>query len=88
MTSKVYIDILKQLQPDLNGMTLCQDKDSAHNSKAVTAWAKEQGINLLILPGKSPDFSIMESMAHSIKRSFYSRRTASESAALAQFTKV
>ena len=69
-------------------MTLCQDKDSAYDSKTVMAWAEEQGIDILTLLGKSPDFSIIESMAHSVKRSFYARYTALETAILVRFTKV
>ncbi|TVY91436.1 hypothetical protein LAWI1_G002132 [Lachnellula willkommii] len=86
--TEVYLQILRQLLPDMDGITLCQDKDSAYNSAAVKAWAEEEGLNLLTLPGKSPDFSIMESLAHPIKRKFHSKRTVSEAAALAQFTKV
>ena len=55
MSTKVYIEvILPQLLPDLDGITLYQDKDSAHDSKAVAAWAKKNGLKLLISPGCSP----------------------------------
>jgi hypothetical protein len=60
MTTKVYLELLKQLKPDLDGIIFYQDKDSVYSSKAVAKWAKEEGIDLLTLPGKSPDFSIME----------------------------
>lgn len=91
MTSKVYInDILPRIAPELiaKGLTLCQDADSAYNSRATLAWAKKQGLSLLTLPGKSPDFSILESMANPIKHLFFSRRTRSEKARLARFTRV
>jgi hypothetical protein len=42
----------------------------------------------MTLPGKSPDFSIMESLAHTIKRKFHAKRTASDKTALAYFTKI
>ncbi|CZR68709.1 uncharacterized protein PAC_18608 [Phialocephala subalpina] len=88
MTSKVYIDILDQLRGDLQGITLWQDKDSAHDSKATTDWAKKHGIKLLTSPGNSPDLSIIESMAHPIKKKFHSRRCASQSVALERFREV
>jgi hypothetical protein len=37
MKTEVYLKILEELLPDLEGITLCQDKDSAHNSAAVEA---------------------------------------------------
>lgn len=77
MNTATYIKILEQLIPDMYGKTLCQDKDSAHNSTARTKWAKDHDFNLLTLPGKSPDFSIIECMAHPIKRMFHAKRTAS-----------
>jgi hypothetical protein len=66
MTTKIYIEvILPQILEDFQeqGLTLCQDADSAHNSKATIAWAKKHSLSLLTLPGVSPDFSILESMA-------------------------
>jgi hypothetical protein len=88
MNSEVYIQILEELLPDLQGITLCQDKDSAYNSQAVTGWAKKHGLDLLTLPGKLSDFSIIESIAQPVKKLFHAKRTASESAALARFTKI
>jgi transposase InsO family protein len=77
MKSDVYIQILSELLPDLQGIILYQDKDSAYNSKAITNWAKKNGLDLLILPGKSPDFSIIESIANPVKKLFHSRHIAS-----------
>ncbi len=39
----------------------------------------------MTLPGKSPDFSVLESMATSLKRKFYYRRVTTEEAALQRF---
>jgi Ni,Fe-hydrogenase maturation factor len=88
MTSEAYIQILKELGGDLNGITLWQDKDSAHDSKAVLDYAKERGLSIITSPGNSPDLSIMETMAHPIKKAFHSRRCASEKTALTRFRKV
>jgi hypothetical protein len=52
ITTKVYTKvILPQLMQELKdqGLTLCQDADSAHNSKATLAWAKENDLPLLTL---------------------------------------
>jgi hypothetical protein len=91
MTTKVYLrDVLPQLTDELKdqGLTLCQDADSAYDSKATLAWAKKHAFPLLTLPGVSPDFSILESMAHPLKKAFHSKRCASERAGLTRFTKI
>lgn len=91
MTSKVYTEvILPQLLEELTdqGLTLCQDADSAHNSRVTIAWAKKHNLSLLTLPGVSPDFSILESMAHPLKRAFHSKRCTTDKAALARFTQI
>ena len=88
ISSEIYINkIFPQLLPDLQGITLYQDKDSAHDSKAVTAWAKQNGLKLHTTPGKSPDFSIFKSMAQTLKRKFYHRCTTTENAARMRFNK-
>ena len=78
MTIEVYIQILKELGSDLNRITLWQDKNSAHNSKAVLDYAKEYSISLIISLGNSPDLSIIETIVYLVKKVFYSRRYASE----------
>jgi hypothetical protein len=91
MTSKVYTEvILPSILQDLKdrGLTLCQDADSAHDSKETKAWAKKNSLRLITLPGVSPDFSILESMAHPLKRMFHSKRCTSEKAGLARFTRI
>jgi hypothetical protein len=91
MTSKVYTEeILPSILQDLKdqGLTLCQDPDSAHDSKETTAWAKKNSLDLITLPGLSPDFSILESMAHPLKQIFHSKRCASEQASVARFTTI
>jgi hypothetical protein len=91
MTTKVYTEvILPAILEDLKerGLTLCQDADSAHDSKDTKAWAKRNGLDLITLPGVSQDFSILESMAHPLKRAFHSKRCASETAAFTRFTKI
>ena len=76
MTIKVYIEVIlpqviKELQDQ--GLTLCQDADSAHKSKTAIAWAKENSLPLITLPGMSPDLSILESMAHPLKKAFHAK---------------
>jgi DDE superfamily endonuclease len=91
ITTKVYTShILPSVKEELkrDGLTLCQDADSAHTSKATLKYANENGIKLLTLPGVSPDFSIAETMAQLLKRAFHKRRCASEKAALARFRQV
>ena len=77
MTIEVYIKaILPSIRDELldQGLTLCHDADSAHTSKATIKWAKDNGIHLITLPGVSPDFSILEAMAHPIKRKFHAQK--------------
>jgi DDE superfamily endonuclease len=91
MTTKVYTShILPLIKDDIlrEDLTLCQDADSAHTSKATLKYAREQGIKLLTLPSVSSDLSIAETLAHPLKRAFHAKRTASETAALARFERV
>jgi hypothetical protein len=91
MTGKVYTEvILPAIKDDLlsQGLTLIQDSDSAHICKATTKWAENNGLSLLTLPGSSPDFSILESMARPLKKKFHAIRSHSEKAALARFTQI
>jgi hypothetical protein len=91
MTTKVYTEvILPTIKNDLQtrGLTLCQDADSAHTSKETAAWAKRNHLDLLTLPGVSPDLSILETLAHPIKRKFHAHRCTTEKAALARFEQI
>ena len=88
MTGEVYIQILKELGSDLNGITLWQDKDLAHNSKVVKNYIKAQGLSIITSPGNSPDLSIIETMAYLIKKTFHLKHCTSEKTALARFKKV
>ena len=91
MTTKVYTTmVLPLLRDELldQGLTLCQDADSAHTSKATLKWAKDNHISLITLPGVSPDFSILESMAHLVKRKFHAKRYMTEKAAIARFQRL
>ena len=91
MTTKVYTEeVLPQLVDDLKsrGLTLCHDKDSSHDSRGTKAWIKKHDLSVITLPGVSPDFSIFESMASTLKRRFHYRRTTTEKAALARFTRI
>jgi transposase len=91
MTTKVYTShILPLVKEDLQkeDLTLCQDADSAHTSKATLEYARKQGIKLLTLPGISPDLSIAETLAHPLKRVFHAKRTTTEQAALARFQRI
>ncbi|TVY57689.1 hypothetical protein LCER1_G002685 [Lachnellula cervina] len=91
MTTKVYIEqILPLLLADFQrlGLTLIQDADSAHKSAGTIAWAKKNHLPLLTLPGVSPDFSILETLAHPLKKQFHAKRCTTENAALARFTQI
>ena len=59
--------------------------DSAHIVKRVKTWCKKNDFASIILPGKSPDFSILESMALVYKRRFYLRSSNSLKEGLARF---
>jgi hypothetical protein len=77
MTTKVYTEeVLPACLQDLkdHGLTFCQDADSVYIAKATEAWAKKNGLNLITFPGVLPDFFILESIAHPLKRKFHSRR--------------
>ncbi len=65
-----------------HGLTLCQDADLAHRSKATLAWAKKNGLSLLTLPGNSPDLSTAETMANPLKRAFHAKRCKNEKAGM------
>ena len=88
MTTPAYIKILEQLAKNLQGITLYQDKDSAHNSKGVKNWAKKHNILLLTAPGNSPDFSIAKSLARTVKKKFHSKRFTTLKQAKARFSQV
>jgi hypothetical protein len=91
MTTKVYTEvILPTLKDELleQGLTLCHDANSAHTSKATKRYCADIWISLITLPGVSPDFSILESMANPIKRKFHAERYATEKAAIARFLRL
>jgi hypothetical protein len=88
MTTKVYTEVvLLLLKVELwkDNLTLCHDADSVHTSKATEKYCKDNQIHLITLPGVSPDFSILESMAYPIKRKFHAKRCTTEKAAIARF---
>lgn len=91
MNSKVYTEhILPSIRQELSdrGLTLVQDADSAHKSSATLNWIERNSMSVITLPGASPDFSILETIVLSLKRKFYTRRCATEKAALARFTQI
>ena len=91
MTTKVYTEvILPQLLPDMQrlGLTLCQDHNSGHKSHGSLAWAKKHDLDVITLPGVLPDFSILESMAHPLKKKFHSKRCTTQEASLRRFTQI
>ena len=90
MTAKVYTrDILPTLQEELisRKLTLCQDADLAHRARQTISWAEKHGIDLLTLPGSSPDLSIAESLAHPVKQLFHAQRC-TEQAAFKRFKRI
>lgn len=91
MTTKVYTEeILPAIKDDLllRGLTLWQDKDSAHDSKATKAWFKKNNVSYITSPGNSPDLSIFESYAHPLKKLFHTKRSRSKKEALARFSQI
>lgn len=92
MTTKPYIEILKALQADpewqRQGLTLIQDADSAHTSNAVKSWCKKNDFKVISLPGKSPDFSVLETMASVYKRRFHARYSDTPEVGLERFEKI
>jgi hypothetical protein len=91
MTIKVYIEVIlpmikKELQD--RGLTLYQDADSAHKSQATLTWAKENDIPLITLPGVSPDLSILETMAHPLKKKFHAKWCTTQRGSLARFIRI
>jgi hypothetical protein len=88
---EVYTEhILPSIIDDLKdrGLSLCQDADSAHTNKLATDQMKANNLPFIILPSVSPDFSILESLAHPVKRTFYAIQSALNKAALARFNQV
>ncbi|OCK86997.1 uncharacterized protein K441DRAFT_671500, partial [Cenococcum geophilum 1.58] len=91
MSSKAYTEQVLPwllLKFNIEGITLYQDADSAHKSRESLAWAKEWDLKLLTLPGLSPDLSIVESLAHPVKKKFHSKRVEEEDTALERFIDV
>ncbi|PQE18261.1 hypothetical protein CJF30_00010973 [Rutstroemia sp. NJR-2017a BBW] len=82
MNSRVYKQILSTHLDEFkrDGITLCQDVDSAHKSEETKDWIDEHEFPMITLPGVSPDFSILESMAHPIKKKFHAQKTAGSTA--------
>lgn len=92
METDTYIKILEELNADLEwrqqGLTLVQDADSAHTAKKVKTWFKENNFPYITLPGKSPDFSILETMASVYKRRFHQRSCDTTAQGLARFERI
>ena len=59
-----------------------------YNSKAVSKFCETEGLSFITLPRKSPDFSILETMARIYKQRFYAERDETEAARLARFEKI
>lgn len=91
MTTAVYInDILPQIVNDFQeqGLTLCQDANLAHQSKATLEWANNNNLPLITLPSVSPDFSIAKMMANLLKKAFHRQQVMTEKTALAHFKRI
>jgi len=91
MTIACYTEqILPKLLPELRkrNLTLCQDADSAHRSPKILRLFKEAGVDLLTLPGSSPDFSVFESLARGLKRQFHSKSIITQKQGLARFEEI
>ncbi|TVY89446.1 hypothetical protein LAWI1_G004083, partial [Lachnellula willkommii] len=81
MTAEAYIE-------QARGLTLVQDADLAHSSKKVAEWARQHKMRILTLPGVSPDLSIIETMANTVKRLFHSKKCSIEEGAMSWFMEV
>ena len=92
MEQNVYIEILKQLLTDpewqRQGLTLVQDKDSAHTAKKATKFCEKQGLSTITFPGNSLDFSILETMTRTYKKRFHARRVKLEAEGLKRFEQI
>jgi hypothetical protein len=91
ITTKVYIlYIFSFIKEDLEreGLTFCQDTNSAYTSKATLKYIQDNRIKLITLSGVSPDFSICKTIARPLKKAFYKRRYITEKAVLARFEEV
>ena len=51
-------------------------------------WAKQNSLSLITVPGVSPDFSILESIAHPLKKKFRVKCIIIEKVGLAHFTQI
>ena len=69
-------------------LKLCQDVDSARTSQSTIIWTKKYNLSLITLPGVSPDFKILESMAHPVEKAPHSRRCTTEKAGLTRFIQI
>ena len=52
------------------------------------AWAKQNNLLILTLPGKSLNFSIIESIAMPLKRAFHTMRSTTNKKALERFNHI
>ena len=52
---------------------------------AIIKWARDYNLNLLTLPNSLPDFLIMESLAYSVKKKFYTIQVKTKEEALEHF---
>ena len=88
ITIKVYIEVvLPSIKDELlsQGLTLYHDADSAYTSKKTTKYCLDNKIPVITLPKVSLNFSILESIAHLIKRRFHAKQCATEKATIARF---
>ncbi len=91
MTTKFYTqEILLAIKDDLldRGLTLWQDKDSAHNLEDTKAWFKKNRVPYITSPSNSPNLSIFESYAHPLKRLFHARRSRTKKQVEERFAQV
>jgi hypothetical protein len=91
MNVKTYTtQILPQILDDFRsqGLVLVHDADSAHLATATKKWVKNNGLEVLALPGVSPDFSIFESIAAPLKKKFHAKRSATYDGAWRRFRRV
>jgi hypothetical protein len=81
ITRKVYLEqILSQIITDFreSSLTLYEDQDSAHTSYETGKLHKRNDLDVITCSPKSPDMSVMEIWTKSLKGSFYSRHSWSE----------
>ena len=85
-TQQILLKLLNKFKEE--GIILYQDADLAYKLKAIIKQVKKNRLELITLPSYLLDFLIIKSLAHIIKRKFYSIRCEIKEEVIAQFKKI